>query len=101
MGWVTNHGWVLVPASIAAVAVELARTGRPRWAAGGATRWVAAAWLFHVGIAAVMAITFPYPLCRVAFAPFYDVETGWFSRRRRAAAAVASDGDAASRRSGA
>ena len=38
--------------------------------------WVASAWLLHVAIAAVMAITFPYPLCGVAFAPFYDLERG-------------------------
>jgi hypothetical protein len=41
--------------------------------------WVGAAWLFHVSIAAVMAIAFPYPLYGVAFAPFFEVEraVGW------------------------
>jgi len=81
-GWVANHGWVLVPASIAALVVEL---GAPIALLGGRWRdgWVASAWLFHIGIAAVMAITFPYPLCLVAFAPFYDVEKGVAAVQRR------------------
>ncbi len=75
VGWVTNNGWVLVPASIVAVTIELAAPvafvhGRWRDA------WVASAWLLHVAIAAVMAITFPYPLSVIAFAPFYDLERG-------------------------
>jgi hypothetical protein len=63
----------LVPASLAALAVEL---GAPVALLGGRWRdaWVASAWLFHVGIAATMAIAFPYPLSLVAFAPFYAVE---------------------------
>jgi hypothetical protein len=82
VGWVTSHGWVLVPASVVAVAVELAapvafRRGRWRDA------WVVSAWLLHVAIAAVMAITFPYPLSGVAFAPFYDVEEGVAAVSRR------------------
>jgi HTTM domain len=75
VGWVTSHGWVLAPAAIVAVTVELAA---PVAFLGGRRRdaWVASAWLLHVAIAAVMAITFPYPLCGVAFAPFYDLERG-------------------------
>ena len=75
VGWVTSHGWVLVPASIVAVGVEL---GAPVALVHGRWRdaWVASAWLLHVAIAAVMAIAFPYPLCGVAFAPFYDLERG-------------------------
>ena len=82
----TSHGGVLIPASIVAVVVELAAPvalvhGRWRDA------WVASAWLLHVAIAAVMAITFPYPLSGVAFAPFYDLERGVaaIARVRRAA----------------
>jgi hypothetical protein len=33
-----------------------------------------AAWSFHVGVAALMAITFPYPLVGIAFAPLLPVE---------------------------
>ena len=39
--------------------------------------WALSAWLFHVGILAVMAILFPYPLAGVAFAPFFPVEQLW------------------------
>jgi len=75
VGWVTSHGWVLVPASVVAVTIELTAPvafvhGRWRDA------WVVSAWLLHVAIAAVMAITFPYPLSGIAFAPFYDLEQG-------------------------
>jgi HTTM domain len=75
VGWVTSHGWVLAPSALVAVTVELAA---PVALLGGRWRdaWVASAWLLHVAIAAVMAITFPYPLCGVAFAPFYDLERG-------------------------
>jgi hypothetical protein len=36
--------------------------------------WVPAMVAFHVGIVALMAIVFPYPLCGVAFASFYRCE---------------------------
>ncbi len=36
--------------------------------------WVLAAWLFHAGIAATMAIGFLYPLSLVAFAPAFPLE---------------------------
>ena len=85
VGWVTSHGWVLVPAAVVAVVVELAA---PVAFVHGRWRdvWVASAWLLHVAIAAVMAITFPYPLCGVAFAPFYDLERGGGGDRPRVAA---------------
>ena len=72
-GWFASHSALLVPAALFAVVIEL---GAPVALLGGRWRdaWVASAWLFHVGIAAVMAIAFPYPLCLVAFAPFYAVE---------------------------
>jgi hypothetical protein len=71
--WLAAHGALAVPASLAALAVEL---GAPVALLGGRWRdaWVASAWLFHIGIAATMAIAFPYPLTLVAFAPFYAVE---------------------------
>jgi hypothetical protein len=62
------HAWLFPPMAWAAVLVELAAPvgflGR-RWA----WSWSAAAWLFHVGVAAVMGIVFPYPLSVVAFTP--------------------------------
>jgi len=42
--------------------------GRPR------NVWVAAAWLLHAGVAALMFVVFPYPLFLVAFAPFFRLE---------------------------
>lgn len=36
--------------------------------------WVATAWTFHVGVLAVMAILFPYPLSGIAFASLLPVE---------------------------
>ncbi|MCA9624638.1 MAG: hypothetical protein KC731_36695 [Myxococcales bacterium] len=56
--------------------------------------WVAAAWLFHLGVAATMAIAFFYPLSGLAFATFFPLErlaephrreevTRWFTRRMR------------------
>lgn len=39
--------------------------------------WVAAAWSFHVGVVALMAIAFPYPISGVAFASFMPVERIW------------------------
>lgn len=63
--------------------------------------WVAAAWLFHVGVVALMAIFFPYPVIGVAFAPFFPIERAlelpWVKRirgaRREHAAAAASTKD--------
>jgi hypothetical protein len=61
------------PLAAASLAVEL---GAPvallhRRLAHG---WVAAAWLFHVGVLALMAIGFPYQLSLVAFAPLLPLE---------------------------
>jgi hypothetical protein len=38
--------------------------------------WIAAAWLFHLGVVLLMAIPFPYQLSLVAYAPFFAVERG-------------------------
>lgn len=67
------HAWVFGPLAALALAVELAS-----WTAllGGRwrTAWVAAAWSFHLGVLALMAIVFAYPLSGVAFAPFFRLE---------------------------
>ena len=31
--------------------------------------WITSAWLFHVGVLALMAILFPYQVTAIAFAP--------------------------------
>lgn len=72
-GALAEHPALVRPFAPLTILVELAAPvallGR-RWA----TAWVAAAWLFHAGIVALMAITFPYPLSLVAFAPLFDCE---------------------------
>jgi hypothetical protein len=77
--------------AVATLAVEI---GAPIALAGGryALVWCGAAWGFHVGVIALMAIAFPYPLAGVAYAPLFAVErpVGWLLRRgwRRRSAAV-------------
>lgn len=36
--------------------------------------WTIGMWSFHLGVAAMMAIVFPYPLVGIAFAPLFAVE---------------------------
>lgn len=68
-----GQAWLFPPLAIATLGVELGA-----WVAllGGRWRsvWVAAAWVFHVGVLALMAILFPYQLSGVAFAPFFRIE---------------------------
>jgi hypothetical protein len=70
---VAGHPWLFRPMGPITVAVELgapiALLGR-RWAAW----WSGAAWVLHVGILALMAIGFAYPLSLVAFAPLLRCE---------------------------
>ena len=64
---------MLPPMAAASVAIELAA---PLALLGGWWRngWVIAAWVMHVGIAALMLVAFPYPLFLVAFLPFFELE---------------------------
>lgn len=45
--------------------------------------WSLVAWGFHVGVIALMAILFPYPLFGLAYAPLFRIErpVGWVGRR--------------------
>ena len=80
-----RQAWIFPPLAAGAVAIELAA---PVALFGGWCRniWVGAAWLMHVGIAALMLVAFPYPLFLVAFAPFFPLErlvpATWFARRQ-------------------
>jgi hypothetical protein len=76
-GWLVGYGWVFVPLALLTVAIELAA---PIALLGGRLRtvWVILAWSFHVGIAALMAIVFPYQLLGVAFAPLFRCERVWY-----------------------
>lgn len=64
--WALDHVWIFGPLAVVSLAVEL---GAPVVFLGGRVRtaWVAAAWLFHVGVLALMAILFPYQLSGVAY----------------------------------
>ena len=78
-GKLAGIGWVWAPIAVATLAVELgaplavlgARRQALRWAV---TVWVAAAWLFHVGVLGLMAIAFPYQLSGVAYIAMLPVE---------------------------
>ena len=64
--WALDHSWIFGPLAVVSLAVEL---GAPIVFVGGRIRtaWVAAAWVFHLGVLALMAIVFPYQLLGVAF----------------------------------
>jgi len=68
-----SQGWLFPPLAAGSLALELlapiALVG-PRLARA----WSLAAWAFHAGVLAVMAIFFPYPLFGFAFAPLFAVE---------------------------
>jgi len=67
------RGWLFPPLAATSLALELlaplALVG-PRLA----RVWALAAWAFHAGVLAVMAIFFPYPLLGFGFAPLFAVE---------------------------
>ena len=88
-GWVLRQGWLLAPAAIMTMVVELAAPlallrGRV------AAVWCGTAWLFHLSILVFMAILFPYHLLGIALAPLLPVErlgatvAGWTGRFRSA-----------------
>lgn len=68
-----RHDWLLTPAAMLTVALEL---GAPLALLGGRVRdaWVVGTWLMHVAIAATMFVVFPYPLSLIAFAPMFRLE---------------------------
>ena len=83
-----RNSWMLAPAAIAAIAVELAA---PLALVGRRAAWIWAgmAVLFHFVILAVMAIVFPYHLIGIALAPLLPIErlgtsvAAWHCRFRR------------------
>ena len=90
------HGWVFPPLAAASVFVEMGAflalmRGWPRRA------WVSAAWLFHVGVLAIMAILFIYPLTGIAYASMGHPDLLWqrWRARRVVAAHVEPASDAA------
>jgi hypothetical protein len=72
-GWLVSHRWLFPPMALASVIVEL---GAPVVFLGGRVRraWILTAWLFHLGVLALMAISFFYPLTGVAYASMLHPE---------------------------
>ena len=71
--WAVQFAWPFPLIGAATMVLELgaplallnARLGRA---------WAYGMYAFHVGVLLTMAIAFPYPLCGIAFAPFFAVE---------------------------
>lgn len=66
-GALVAHGWLFPPMALASLAVELGAPLALVWRRARVV-WVVAAWVFHLGVLALMAILFIYPLTGVAFA---------------------------------
>ena len=81
-GWLTQWRWLFPPMAVASMAVEL---GALVAIARSRLRlyWLLAAWAFHVGVLALMAILFPYQLFGFAFLSMLPVEVWWDRARRR------------------
>jgi hypothetical protein len=79
-GWLTRYGWIFPPMAIASMVIEVGalvaipRTKLRMW-------WLASAWLFHVGVLALMAIVFPYQLFGLAFVSMVPLDL-WFDSSR-------------------
>jgi hypothetical protein len=71
--WMIRHPFVFAPLAAATLVLEL---GAPLSLRGGrvALVWSSAAWAFHLGIALMMNIGFPYPLSFIAYLPAFRVE---------------------------
>jgi uncharacterized membrane protein YphA (DoxX/SURF4 family) len=82
-GPLLSHAWLFPPMAAFALIVEL---GAPVALLGGWWRniWVAAAWVFHLGVLVLMTTFFPYPLSGVAFASMFALERGvrWINVHR-------------------
>ena len=78
--WLVGHAWVFPPLATGSLLLELfaplALVG-PRLARA----WSSLLWGFHLGVWAIMAIFFPYPLFGLAFAPLFPVERLFVFRR--------------------
>jgi hypothetical protein len=71
--WMIRHPSLFAPLAAATLLVEL---GAPLALRGGrvALVWCGAAWSFHIGIALMMNIGFPYQLSFIAYLPAFRVE---------------------------
>ena len=71
--WLVGYEWPFHLLGVLTLALEL---GAPLALIGGRLRtgWVLGVWGFHLGVMALMAITFAYPVTGCAFASFFAVE---------------------------
>jgi hypothetical protein len=69
-----RHAWIFPPMATLSLAVELLA---PLALLGGRIRlaWALSAWVFHLGVLAIMGIMFPYQVLGVAFASFVAIES--------------------------
>jgi vitamin K-dependent gamma-carboxylase-like protein len=79
--WLLPQAWLFAPLSTFSLATELLA---PVALLGGrfAALWCGAAWSFHIGVLALMAIAFPYPISGCAFLAFFPLER-WASAFRQ------------------
>jgi hypothetical protein len=71
--WLVTYSWPFGALAWLTIFLEL---GAPIALFGGriALIWALVAWSFHVGVAALMVIIFPYQLSAIAFFPFFPIE---------------------------
>jgi len=81
-GELVAHGWLFPPMAFASLVVELGAPLALVWRRARVV-WVVAAWLFHVGVLALMAILFVYPLSGLAYASMLRPEAllRWLAAR--------------------
>lgn len=74
-----RHRWPFGALAVTSLCLEL---GAPVALFGAklARGWVAGAWAFHVGVALMMAISFPYQLTFIAFLPYFELDHWSFVR---------------------
>ncbi len=75
-----RYSWPFGALAVTSLCLEL---GAPITLLGKklARAWVCGAWAFHLGVAVMMAITFPYQLTFIAFLPYFELERWPWLRR--------------------
>jgi Vitamin K-dependent gamma-carboxylase len=83
--WFVRHPRLFPPLAVLTLVIEL---GAPLVLLSRrvALAWALGAWAFHVGVAALMNITFPYPLSGIPYLAFFRIErwpsSPWLRRWR-------------------
>ena len=85
-GWLVQFDWLFPPLAATSLGIELGAPLALLHRRVGML-WAAFAWMFHLGVLALMLILFHYPLLGFAYASFLPVEKlgnaieGWWNRR--------------------